>query len=251
MKSGIYKIVNLVNDKVYVGSAVNAENRWYKHKSRLRLNKHHSIKLQNSWNKYGFNNFKFEIIEECNQEKLIEREQYYIDSYDSYNNGYNCNPMAGSSLGRKCSYETKIKIGKANTGNKNRLGKKHSKNTIEKLKKKSEGNKNCLGRVLSKETKEKIGKANTGNKNCLGRILSEKTKEKISKSHIGKMTGRDNVSYNPTPVLQYDLEGNFIKEWRDLISLKEAGFNNRSISNNTNGRSKSSHGFVWKFKTTI
>ena len=83
MKTGVYKITNQANDKMYVGSAIDLMNRWYKHKSQLNKNKHHSIKLQRAWNKYGVDNFKFEIIEECDKEKLIEIEQYYIDLYDS------------------------------------------------------------------------------------------------------------------------------------------------------------------------
>jgi len=57
--TGIYRIVNIVTGKVYVGSAININKRWSIHKLRLKENKHHSIKLQNSVNKHGIDNFLF------------------------------------------------------------------------------------------------------------------------------------------------------------------------------------------------
>ena len=83
----VYKIINLITGKVYIGSTNNIKNRFWRHQRQLHLNKHHSIKLQRSYNKYGIDNFKFETIEECSKEDLIQREQYYIDLYDSYNEG--------------------------------------------------------------------------------------------------------------------------------------------------------------------
>lgn len=52
-KSGIYRIVNLANDKFYIGSAVNLERRWYMHRNRLNAGKHRNAHLQAAWSKYG------------------------------------------------------------------------------------------------------------------------------------------------------------------------------------------------------
>lgn len=95
--SGIYSITNIQNGKLYVGSSNNIERRWKEHKSMLNCNKHHSTHLQNAWNKYGETNFLFEIIEECNTNILLEREQYYIDLYASADDyfGYNESAVAG------------------------------------------------------------------------------------------------------------------------------------------------------------
>ena len=87
----IYQIRNLINGKVYVGQTVNESRRKANHLFLLRMNKHHSIKLKNAYNKYGEKNFIFEILEECSKEELNDRELYYIQKKDSYNNGYNCN----------------------------------------------------------------------------------------------------------------------------------------------------------------
>ena len=69
-KSGIYKILNIINNKIYIGSAVNIDRRWSEHKSLLTNNKHHSKYLQNSFNKYGTENFLFEVVEKfsCNMQ---------------------------------------------------------------------------------------------------------------------------------------------------------------------------------------
>jgi len=72
--SGIYKIVNNVNGKTYVGSSVNIERRWSQHRTIERKTIiHYAIK------KYGEINFEFSILEYCKKESLIEREQYYYD----------------------------------------------------------------------------------------------------------------------------------------------------------------------------
>ena len=89
--TGVYQIKNVVNNKIYIGSSNNLMRRIQGHKCILRKNKHHNCYLQRAWNKYGENNFKFEIVECCELEKITEREQYWIDFYKSYkrNIGYN------------------------------------------------------------------------------------------------------------------------------------------------------------------
>lgn len=79
-KSGIYCILNLLNQKKYIGSSKNIYDRLVNHKMMLNNNKHHNNYLQNSWNKYKSNNFIYIILEECDKLKLIEREQFYIDT---------------------------------------------------------------------------------------------------------------------------------------------------------------------------
>ena len=88
---GIYKIENTKTNKFYIGQSINIHNRWKQHKSALTSNRHHSIKLQNSWNKHGYLNFKFEVIEECEVSKLNDRELYHIEKHNAKINGYNMN----------------------------------------------------------------------------------------------------------------------------------------------------------------
>jgi len=111
LKSGIYKLTNLVNNKMYVGSAVNISKRFNEHRNNLRNNKYSNIKLQNAWNKYGEGAFEFEIIEiVVDLCMLIDIEQKWIDRFDVSKRGYNLRPSAGNMLGFKHSEETKHKI---------------------------------------------------------------------------------------------------------------------------------------------
>lgn len=109
MKSGVYRILNTINGKCYIGSAVNIVNRWCEHRKGIKA-KSHSQKLQNAFNKYGEDNFVFSIIERCAVEELLSREQYWIDHLDSYKNGYNTRPKAESSLCFNHSKQTKKKM---------------------------------------------------------------------------------------------------------------------------------------------
>lgn len=86
MSSGIYKIENIANNKVYVGSSNNIETRWQKHRALLRHNKHQNSHLQGAWNKYGENSFIFSIVELCPVNSLLSREQYFINTiHPEYN----------------------------------------------------------------------------------------------------------------------------------------------------------------------
>lgn len=86
---GIYKITNKINNKVYVGQLSDIDYRWVHHRCDLKANAHHNIHLQSAWNKYGKNAFIFEVIEECDLSLLDERETFWIQFYNSYDNGYN------------------------------------------------------------------------------------------------------------------------------------------------------------------
>lgn len=86
---GIYKIVNLVNGKIYVGQSINIQKRWYQHKSDYNKEGGCPI-LYAAIRKYGIENFSFEVIEECSLELLDEREKYWISQMNTLNpNGYN------------------------------------------------------------------------------------------------------------------------------------------------------------------
>lgn len=98
---GVYKITNILNKKVYIGSSNNIDYRWYQHKNLLKNNKHHSIKLQNSYNLHGEECFKYEIVEICDKDILLEREQYWIDYYKSYDSEYGYNILNYSTGGSK------------------------------------------------------------------------------------------------------------------------------------------------------
>ena len=110
-KCGVYVITNTVNEKLYVGSTTRSfTKRWNDHKSLLRNNKHHNTHLQRAWNKYGEENFKFEILSICAPTLCILAEQYWMNILNTYKKGYNRNPKAGNSKGIKRSEETLVKM---------------------------------------------------------------------------------------------------------------------------------------------
>ena len=113
MASGIYGIHNLINDKWYVGQAVNIRARWNAHKSMLSRNERESIHLLRAWQKYGPDAFEWVILEECSPEVLDEREKYWISQKDSYKNGYNRTLGGGGIHGYQITKEHKEKIKKA------------------------------------------------------------------------------------------------------------------------------------------
>jgi len=86
MKSGVYIIRNLVNNKAYIGKSKNINQRKNTHFNALRLNKHTNQHLQNSYNKYGKKYFEFNILEYCEESLLPTKEMYYIGLYK---NNYN------------------------------------------------------------------------------------------------------------------------------------------------------------------
>lgn len=84
--SGIYCIKNTNSNKIYVGSSKNMYHRLARHKSDLKKQKHGNPILQNSFNKYGEENFEFSVLEYCDSKDLSLKEQYYIDTLNpTYN----------------------------------------------------------------------------------------------------------------------------------------------------------------------
>jgi group I intron endonuclease len=77
-KSGIYRLVNNINNKTYIGSGVNLTKRLRSYFNKNELNRN-PRPIQDALIKYGHKNFKLEIIEYCSKTKLLEKEQFYLD----------------------------------------------------------------------------------------------------------------------------------------------------------------------------
>lgn len=186
MKSGIYLIKNIQNNKVYIGSAINIPKRWTEHKRNLKKGKHHSRHLQSAWNIYGEQNFKFEILQEVsNFEHLLAYEQVYLDYYKSYEDekGYNICKVVGSRLGTKHSEEAKQKISEAAKNVSEEARKKMSeaaKGRMSSEKARNKLSEKCKGRLFSEEHKKKLSEAGKG------RIFSEQHKQKLREANTGK-----------------------------------------------------------------
>lgn len=145
MASGIYSIRNVINNNVYIGSAVNFIKRKNNHFNCLSKNKHKNIHLQRAYNKYGKDNFEFEIISYVEDKtKLVECEQKWLDFFKPE---YNMCKIAGSTLGVKLSEEHKEKIRLNNLGKHNHTYSDESKLKMSLSK---------IGTKRSQETKDKI-----------------------------------------------------------------------------------------------
>ena len=102
----IYKITNILNDDFYIGSSCNFIKRYYTHINHIKTNKQSCTLLIRAVNKYGEENFKIEIIEECLNNQVLNREQFYLDTLSPK---YNVSKIAGSNLGVKRTIEVKQK----------------------------------------------------------------------------------------------------------------------------------------------
>lgn len=81
---GIYKITNEISGKTYIGQSINISRRLNQHKRHIGKNP-----MYEDMEKYGLENFSFEVIEECSIDELDDKEIYWIKQYNSFENGYN------------------------------------------------------------------------------------------------------------------------------------------------------------------
>lgn len=205
----IYKIVNNVNGKTYVGQTISSI------KQRLRQHKHSALTkktyLYNAMNKYGFENFKIEEIDTANTiEELNNKEIYWIKELNTkYPNGYN---IADGGNGVK--------------------GFKHSQETKELLRIKSTGNSNASGKHnISLESKEKM-------------ILAHKGKPSNFKGKKHTLEVRQKLALrNCKPVMC--IETGIIYP-SSLEASKQLNISNR-IGNVCYGKRKTCGGYHWKW----
>lgn len=182
----IYAIINIVDDKYYIGQASDKILRWREHRKSLRGFYHHSILLQRAWCKHGEANFIFVVLEVLNDiTKLNEREIYWGELLKPE---YNVAPLGGTMRGYKHTEEARANMAKSHVGKKH-----HSEEEKQKRSERMKGNTFAAGQkhtaeriearaVLhrgkpkSEEHKAKIAEGNRG------RIVSDETRRKQSEA---------------------------------------------------------------------
>ena len=217
----IYRFKNNINGKVYIGQTTKSvRKRVIQHMTNSRpWVKTKKSYFANALNKYGFENFTFDVIERCNnQQELDNRERYWIAYYNSNNKKYGYNIDSGGNSGKKrkpLSEEHKQKLLLAN-----------------------------LGRKKSDQEKARISSA------IKARFSNPEYRETYKQLCLKAKHP------NKKPVYQYDLEGNFIKKWDCIADVniilygsKRKGNLNRNITLNNN---KKQLGFmknnsIWSF----
>lgn len=102
--SGIYCIKNIINNKVYVGKSTHLYRRKYQHFTALKGGKHSNTYLQASFDKYKFDSFIFEVLEQCDINELSIKEHYWINLFDSCNRakGYNLEIVNSDGSNSRC-----------------------------------------------------------------------------------------------------------------------------------------------------
>lgn len=245
----IYSLSHPITNEIrYIGftSRNSLENRLSEHLKDRRKTK------KGSWIKsLTVQNLKpvIEIIDYCNKENWKDLEIYWIGQFRAW--GFNLTNLTNGgegALGYKCSKEQNIKNSLRNKGkiitqetrnkiSKSRKGFKHSEKTKKKL------SQSHIGILNSKETRKKIGDGNRG------KIVSIESRQKISKGLKGKKKKFKERDSKKKAVLQYNLEGNFIKEFKSItIAAIETNILHTSISNNLKNLSKTAGKFIWKYK---
>jgi group I intron endonuclease len=227
---GIYKITN-PNNNSYIGQSRDIEHRFYYYKTSNNWIKEQR-KLYNSLQKYGIENHNFEIIEECSEDIINEREIYWINYYNCVDKGLN---LKYGGLGGKHSEETKQNISKA------LMGKKQSKETIEKR------SQSLKGLKRSDYTKQLMSESGKNKEITWGDKISE-AKKKSTYRHPKEIMEKI-AKYNSKPIEQYNSKGILLNTFPSAKdAMKQTGIKNDNISQNLRGKSKSAGGFIWKYK---
>ena len=256
IKMVVYCIVNVKNNKKYVGSTVDFNRRKNRHINLLRKGCHHSLKLQRSFNKNGESSFNFLILEQItNKDELIETEQKWIDDLKPE---YNMTQIAGlnSHLGLKRSKETKEKISKSLTGKKqtekhleanrnSHLGLKQSEETKNKRSITLKNSVIFQKIVKSKERNEKVKESRIKNG---GYIVSEEQKKKISET----LKAKKFHSPISKKIGKYDLDGNLIQIYPSILNAeKQNNLSQGSLKYNIRKCQKTHYkNNIWKIITT-
>ena len=264
----IYLIIDLTNWKKYVGQH-------HYHLEKLDSNYHGSGHIIRQIYKKRPHTLKEVYLKTCyTQEELDEWEQYYIKFYDTlYPNGYNL--TEGGNGGVPCE-ETRRKMSESKKNMSEEVRKKISeslkgKTLSEEVRKKI--SESLKGKQFSEETRRKLSDANKG------KTLSEESRKKISDARKGKPAPNKGIPMSeesrkkmsdakkgkPSPnkgipmseeqkkklskkVLQFTLNGEFIREWSSFAECGRNGFNQSAVCKCCQGKQKTHKGFIWKYK---
>lgn len=244
-KSGIYKITNHLNGKVYIGQTINYKRRKREHYSELNYRDHRNPYLQKSWDKNGPENFTMELIHECECSDLDYWEVFYINDYESMIDDKGYNLISGGNDNRVISEATRKKMSAS------RKGRKFSEEHRNKI------SKSLKGKVILQEWVDKSNKTKRDNKTFWGEenpnatfsnttakeiiidLLSGLSNEDVSLKHKVSINSVYNIIYNRTYVdvlpdvrnkLSNKKDDDFEDKIEKVISLYKEGYSQMKIS---------------------
>lgn len=203
----IYKITNDVNDKVYIGQThLTLQDRWRTHKY---AHKKENYPLYRAMRKYGMDRFHIELVEECSDEALDEREVYWIEQYGSFGKGYNAT-MGGE--GHKTYTEEEVRM----------LWDKGYR------------------------VKEIADELNADPATVRSRLetyepYKEHHKERYRESYINRKGSK--------AVKQYTLDGEYIATFPSIAEAeRQTGVNKAAITVVCQGKTKTAKGYQWRYE---
>jgi group I intron endonuclease len=216
MIHSIYKFVNQINGKVYIGYTIHPERRMYEHENKSKFS---NLAFHQAIKKYGINNFTFEIIYQSLDGKHCQNimEEYFIREYHSHvDEGFGYNMTYGGEGQKNPTIETRWKIGSANRGKKRK--------------------------PQSEETKLKIGLANSKKKR------TKEEKEHLRQINIGKKHSKESIEKRSKTYIVTDPSGS-LSEIKNLNQFcKENNLNQGAMSAMARGKGITHKGWSVKFK---
>lgn len=225
---GIYKITNLVNGKIYIGQSIDIQRRFCDHRCiSHESNRHLKYALQ----KYGKDNFKYEVLEECDESILDERERYYIAKLKPE---YNVTNGGQDSL-RKYPDEIKQKISQKA---KEQWANMSDEEKADRIANNLKGPKK--GHAVSEETRKKLRDRNIGKKQSSKTI--KKRKETMQKKKLDGYV-QTNVSHRKKIICVET--GEIFESVKAASESLEIGASN--ISHVLKGRQKTVKGFHFEY----
>jgi group I intron endonuclease len=236
---GIYKITN-PKGRVYIGQSVNIEKRKKEYSSQINCKT--QPKLYRSLIKYSFCDHIFEVVEECKIEELNVKERYWQEYYNVLEEGLNCRLTGAEGKSGKMSKHSIQKMSQSS-------GKPVTQYTVEGVLIKEWSSSKEAGYVLnihyeniSACCRQKIKSAG----GFIWRFRRALPEEQILVGKIGYESTSEKLK---KPVVQYDRNGKYVREWECLTEVTTTlNIRQGDISNCIKGRQKTAKGFIWKYK---
>lgn len=221
---GIYKIINKITGKFYIGSSSNIHVRWLNHKIELRNGTHKNSYLMNAWKKYGEKNFVFEIVkilpESSTTQDVQLEEQIHLDILK--NNQKQCYNLCFDATGGELSEESRRKISIKNSGKNNGFfGKEHSNESL---------------KIMRDKRKFRIGHLAPN----FGKRHSLETLQLFRKQRLGKL----NSAYNPKIYVLTNLKTDETVQDTMYNLRMKFSFNRKVLSELLHGKIKTYRGWV-------
>lgn len=265
--SGVYAIINMLNNHKYVGSSKDIRKRLYQHRCKLNNNTHHSVHLQRAFNKYGSDKFYVCILEVCQpvRDTLIFLEQKYLDLNPEYNIAKIAYSPAQSTQSDSARKKRSVKL----------KGRKRSKEFCENL---SKARMNKFGKAVDQfdlegnfiRTFVNTAQASRfcGDYTTRGVAIQDCCKGKGKQAHgfqwrwhssnpvnIGEYISHsmDVINNSKRRICKYTMNGELIKEYESISdAARDMNRNNiTSVCSNivqcAKGNKKQAFGFKWKY----